>query len=82
MELNTILVSIFHIITDVTIYILPMPAIIAIHTSIRRRMGLAAIFIIGGMPVVVSIVRLYSLAKLDWTVQVMCKLWDLVVLIG
>jgi hypothetical protein len=79
MELNTILVSVFHIVTDVVIYILPIPAINAMHTSNRRKLGLAAIFVIGAMPVAVSIVRVCSLAELDWTVQVMCKLWDLVI---
>ncbi|KAI5851406.1 hypothetical protein DFP73DRAFT_590667 [Morchella snyderi] len=73
MKLNTILVSSFHIITDVIIYILPLPAIIAMHTSIRRKLGLAAIFVIGAMPVAVSIVRLCLLAKLDWTVEVMLQ---------
>lgn len=73
MELNIILVSSFHITTDTVIYILPIPAIIVIQTSVRRKLGLIAIFALGAMPVAVSILRLLTLSKIDWAAEVKWK---------
>ncbi|KAL9630654.1 MAG: hypothetical protein Q9164_006311, partial [Protoblastenia rupestris] len=50
--------AISDVVTDVLIIILPIPMILRLHLTIRRKMGLCAIFGLGALAVGASIVRM------------------------
>lgn len=53
--------SAFNIATDLAIFLLPMPALRKLQLPNRQRLGLMAVFALGGFVCVVSVVRLRSL---------------------
>jgi hypothetical protein len=61
----------FGVITDVMIFLIPVPMVLKLHISTRKKIGVLAIFFVGSATVVTSIVRLYlliiSLPKMDFS---------------
>lgn len=51
-------VSVFNVVADIYILILPMPKVLHLHTSAKRKTKLVAIFSVGIFTVVASVVRL------------------------
>ncbi|KAF3770781.1 hypothetical protein M406DRAFT_245302 [Cryphonectria parasitica EP155] len=55
--------AILGVITDLMIILLPVPMVVGLHTSIRRKIGLLAFFLIGSLTCITSLVRLILLIK-------------------
>ena len=53
--------SIANCVIDLATVLLPIPPILKLHTSPRRRIGIAAIFLLGGMYVTIPILTFRSL---------------------
>ncbi|KAI8193464.1 hypothetical protein KHU50_012521 [Colletotrichum sp. SAR 10_65] len=51
----------FGVITDVMIICIPIPMVLSLHISTRKKVGLLALFGIGSVTVITSVVRLYLL---------------------
>ncbi|KAK9474430.1 uncharacterized protein V1510DRAFT_412204 [Dipodascopsis tothii] len=49
----------FNIISDFIMLILPMPIVLRVRLPTRKKIGLAVIFLIGGVAAIASVVRLY-----------------------
>ncbi len=64
--------AIISIITDLAIVVMPIPLVWQLHLPINRRIGICAIFFLGGIVVLASIVRVTYLPKLA-TYDPLCK---------
>ncbi|KAL9620508.1 MAG: hypothetical protein Q9160_004977 [Pyrenula sp. 1 TL-2023] len=64
--------AILNIVTDMYILVLPMPIVWRLHTTMRRRLAISAIFMLGGLTFIVSIIRIvyyldYSALDPSWS---------------
>lgn len=53
-----------HILTDIAILIIPIPALKGLRLPLRQRVGIIGIFALGGFVCITSIIRLISLKKI------------------
>jgi hypothetical protein len=53
----------FNITTDLLIFLLPLPTVLALQVNSRKRAALLMIFSVGGLAVIASIVRINALYK-------------------
>ena len=54
-----IVTSIFYVVTDIWILILPIPSLWSLHAPKSRRMGLIAMFLVGGIATIAGLVLEY-----------------------
>ncbi|CAH0027881.1 unnamed protein product [Clonostachys rhizophaga] len=52
------MIAVTNIVSDVVLFVLPLPMVISLHIPVRQKIGLAFIFGIGSLTIITSIVRL------------------------
>lgn len=63
-----------NIATDLIVFAMPLPVILRMTMRRRERNGILVVLLLGAIAVVASAVRLYMLAKFNWTVgDLTCK---------
>jgi len=59
--------SVIHVITDFIIFLLPLPVILKLKINKKQKIGLVAVFSLGFLVCVISLVRIISITKLDFS---------------
>ncbi|KAK0642033.1 hypothetical protein B0T16DRAFT_335240 [Cercophora newfieldiana] len=59
--------SILHVITDFAIFVLPIPILVKLKINYKKKVGLVLVFSLGLFVCLVSMIRLISLTRLDYS---------------
>uniref|UniRef100_A0A8H7N5M0 Rhodopsin domain-containing protein n=1 Tax=Bionectria ochroleuca TaxID=29856 RepID=A0A8H7N5M0_BIOOC len=52
------MIAVTNIVSDIVLFVLPLPMVISLHIPVRQKIGLAFIFGIGSLTIITSVVRL------------------------